>query len=622
MHWLDSVHSEVNEQFVSNPYPSLNETLTIRLRFLKNDEVKQVLLRSVVDGSHLFQPMHLETMTEHFAYYAIEVTLRQKWLNYHFVLETPQAFYFYNRKGITKYHPTEDHDFVILSDFENPDWVPKSVFYQIFPDRFFQGDPQHAVQNDEYVFDGKPTIQMEWEQPPLSYQDGHCLDFYGGDLAGIAQKIPYFQELGVNAIYVNPIFDAKTTHRYDCTDYFHVDLHLGGDEALTDLTQQLHQHDMKLLVDVSINHTGIEHVWFKAAMQDPQSKEREYYYFDEEGQYIGWHGIHTLPQLNYSIPSLRDVIYRHEDSLVRHFLKAPFHIDGWRFDVGHQTARRHAHQFGHEVFQGIRESVKSVRKDAYIIGEHWEDNIAYHLGDQWDGAMNYFASGSPLRAFAGENDKRLYQISGSWMQPTPPTGVELKERLMQHFGRLPNQLAFLQFNLLDSHDVHRFHNHESLFDFNLYQGMVAISFLLPGAFSIYYGDEVGLDGYIPEEEGCRYPMQWDRSKWDMRFFELYRTMAHLKLKEPALHTGSYKVLYADDETFVLARFDTHTGFLGVLSRNAIPKAIQLPVRLLGAKDDQTASDVFSGDTFEVKEGWLTCPLAVNESRLIRLMVEE
>lgn len=196
-------------------------------------------------------------------YWTCELPIIERRTQYHFYIATENCIYFYTQKEITTYLPEHSYDFVLLTDYVQPAWVKDAVFYQIFPERFCNGDPSNDVKTGEYSQDGFPAIHMEhWDDTPLTYEQGHCMDFYGGDLQGIRQKIPYLKELGVTAVYLNPIFYAPSCHKYDCLDYFHVDPHFGGDEALAELSKALHENGMKLILDISINHTGTGHRWF------------------------------------------------------------------------------------------------------------------------------------------------------------------------------------------------------------------------------------------------------------------------------------------------------------------------------------------------------------------------
>lgn len=622
MNWIDSIHTEVNDQFVSNPYPTLNEVVTISLRVLKNAEIINIYIRTIIDGVNTLILMEKGGETKNFFHYTGRLKITQKYINYHFLIITNDNSYYYTRNSITSYPPTEDHDFVILADFKNPDWVSKSVFYQIFPDRFCNGNSSNDVQDSEYSFDGYYTKKNRWEDAPPKWENSHCLDFYGGDLEGIKQKIDYFKEIGVNALFLNPIFEAKTNHRYDCIDYFKVDKHLGGNDALIDLVNELHKNDIFIIIDVSINHTGTEHIWYKKALADQDSDERSFYYFDNKDNCKKWRGVESLVQLNYNSKKLRDVIYKSEDSLINHYLKKPFNIDGWRFDVGMDTAKNGIDQYGNEIFKEIRDVAKTSKPDCYLIAEHWKDNISYLLGDQWDAAMNYFACLRPLRCFFGEIERYLDGLVANPDRYIRRNALDLKNQIIQQYTRLPNQIAFLQFNMIDSHDMVRLHNNKNIFNLESYKGILIIGYLLPGTFSIYYGDEIGLDGRIDSIEGCRYPMEWDRNKWNSEIFNIYKKLNYLKKSEPALHYGSYKFLYSDEDTLVFSRFYKNKILLGIVSINKIVKTIEIPVYLIGGGDFTKYIDMFTNQVFISDKFNLKLYIPVNSSFLLECEIKE
>ena len=349
--------------------------------------------------------------------------------------------YFYTQNGITTYVPDFTYDFVILADYVQPEWVKDAVFYQIFPERFCNGDESNDVQDGEYARDGHPTIKMKsWDDPALTYQEGFCLDFYGGDLQGITRKIPYLKELGVTALYLNPIFTAPSVHKYDCLDYFHVDPHFGGDEALAELSKALHENGMKLILDISINHTGIDHKWFNkdgiwfdksvGAYNNPDAPERAYYFFGDNNSYLPWLGVETLPTLNYTSDALREVIYRAEDSVLKKWLKPPYSIDGWRFDVANIMGRKDELQLSHELWPEIRQSIREVNPQAYILAEEWGDCGAYLQGSEWDAPMNYYGCGRVIRQFLGEPDLFMARNPILRQVPYKMTAEDVKNRVM------------------------------------------------------------------------------------------------------------------------------------------------------------------------------------------------
>ena len=600
--WLESVYSDGTAMFVSNPAPELFETVAVRLRMYEDAPVRHVFLRSIPNGAEQVEEMRAVKKERGLVYYEAPLRMRENRMQYHFYLVCDDVVYFYTQKEITTYIPDHTYDFVLLADYVQPEWVKEAVFYQIFPDRFRNGDSSNDVQSGEYSQGGHPAIRMEnWDAPALTYQEGHCLDFYGGDLQGVMEKIPYLKELGVTAVYLNPIFHAPSVHKYDCLDYFRVDPHFGGDEALAQLSQALHENGMKLILDISINHTGTAHRWFnrdglyfdrsEGAYNNPQSRERGYYFFSADNSYHGWYDNASLPTLNYTSDALREIIYRGENSVLKKWLKPPYSIDGWRFDVADVFARNDAVQLAHELWPEIRKSIRQVNPQAYILAEDWGDCAPYLQGTEWDSPMNYYGCGRVIRQFLGESD--LFMVRNEILRQVPykMTAQDVKNRVMEHLAKLPYRLWENQFNLFDSHDVSRLHNNPKV-NPDEYRGAVIFQFLLTGAASIYYGDEAGIDGVLGTNEGCRYPMPWSRDFKNGEAYRLNRTMAHMKSQHKAMSHGGMKFLYAEGNAVAIARFWEDEVFVGVISTEDQDVKIRLPLGAVGASCPKGAADVF------------------------------
>ena len=259
--WIESVYSDGTADFVSNPAPALGETVRVRVRFYEDAPVKAVILRTVPNGADTMLPARPVRRDRGLVWWEAELRMSERRMQYQFYLVAEDAVYFYTQRGVSACLPDQSCDFVLLTDYVQPAWVREAVFYQIFPERFCNGDPGNDVRTGEYRVDGFPAKKVEpWDTPAAEYEESRCLDFYGGDLQGIREKIPYLKDLGVTALYLNPIFTAPSVHKYDCIDYFHVDPHFGGDEALAELSRALHENGMKLILDISINHTGASRV--------------------------------------------------------------------------------------------------------------------------------------------------------------------------------------------------------------------------------------------------------------------------------------------------------------------------------------------------------------------------
>lgn len=600
--WLESVYSDGTAEFVSNPSPKLFDQVCVQLRMYEDAPVRHVLVRSLHNGTERIDPAHVVKIARGLKYYEVSLEMTENRIQYQFYLVCDNHVYFYTQRGITTYVQDHIYDFVLLANYQQPAWVKEAVFYQIFPERFCNGNPANDVKSGEYTQEGHPTIQMpDWDARPLPYNEGFCLDFFGGDLQGIRQKLPYLKELGVTALYLNPIFRAPSIHKYDCIDYFHVDPHFGGDKALAELTRAVHENGMRVILDISINHTGTSHKWFNrdadffdkslGAYHHPDCVERGYYFFGKDNRYHGWLGNQHMPTLNYTSESLRDLIFRAPDSVLKKWLKPPYSIDGWRFDVADVFGRNDEVQLAHELWPMIRRSIREENPEAYILAEDWGDCAGYLQGSEWDAPMNYYGCGRVIRQFLGEVDLFMQRSAVLRHARYKMTAEDVEARVMQHLSKLPYVIQENQFNLFDSHDASRLHNNPAITP-QAYRSAVIFQFMLPGAASIYYGDEAGIDGWLGDNEGCRFPMPWGRDFCSGEAYRLYSTMAHKKAEHKALSLGGMKFLYAKDSILSIARFYGDEAFVGIISTDDEAKTVCIPFGVIGAIRPKGNQDIF------------------------------
>ncbi len=599
--WLESVSSEITSDFVQPLSPKLGDSVVVRLRIHTGAPVKQVLWHVNLNGENWSKPMKKGRSGTTFQWWEITWPLNQPEWRYSFILQSEDdEFWFINRRYKARYHLATDQDWVIQADTTYPSWISHSPVYQIFPDRFFKGRSTGGVKTGDYTHDGHNSIAMKWNQKPLEWSEGRCMDFFNGDLDGIRKKIAYLQDLGVGTIFLNPIFEAPTIHRYDCTDYFHVARGMGGNAALARLSKALHEAGMRIILDISINHTGIHHPWAEKALENPRGREATFYYEKPGGGLVTWLNSRSLPMLNYKSKALRKIMYKSAKSVLKKWIKPPYNIDGWRFDVGNYTGRLDSDQLGHEVFREVRQELKALNPHVYLTGEHWQDSIRYLQGDQWDGSMNYFACARALRGFAGERDRYIFgDDPKAVLLPKGLTGEDLGNQILQHFTRMPHLVPHMQLNILDSHDLFRVHNAPNLFKWELYKGMVGIQYLLPGTPNLYYGDEVGLTGWTETMEGVRCPMEWRQEAWNKDFREYYQGLNRLKMSSPALHQGGMKILYTDESALVLARYLADEVVVGIINKSVKATRLTVPASVLGLTE---AQELFSGKKADIRQG--------------------
>ena len=588
--WLDSIYSDGTANFVSCRTPELGDRVAVTIRFAADAPVKSVWVCSLPNGAERYDEAQRIKEKNGLAYYTAELPVTEYRNQYRFQLVTDEQIFFYTQNGVTTYLPDQTYDFVLLTDYRQPDWVDGAVFYQIFPERFCNGDPSNDVRTGEYEYTGKKTIHMDsWEAHPLTWEEGHALDFFGGDLDGIIQKLDYLEELGVTVLYLNPVFSAYSTHKYDCIDYYHVDPHFGGDEALERLCHALHERGMKIILDISVNHTGIEHKWVKEG--------KPYYFKKADGSLQCWWDIGTLPVLDFRNEQLREEVYRGDGAILRKWLRPPYAIDGWRFDVADVFARNNEVQLAEEVWKEICEAIREENPDAFIIGEDWGDCGRYLQGHRWNSPMNYFGFGRIIRQFAGLEDLFLERHEAFRGLPYRMTAEDVVNRTKQHYAKLPAVIADCQMNLFDSHDIARLHNYDKM-DFDRWKCAVAAQLLWTGIPCIYYGDEVAIDGYTWHDAGYRYPMPWDHiSEEGQRHLAVIRQMTRLRRGTDAFAKGSRQVLFADGYTLAVARFDDKETYVGVISMEEQERTVALPLWLAGVKAPVDDRDVF-GETVQ------------------------
>ncbi|MCI7606233.1 MAG: alpha-amylase family glycosyl hydrolase, partial [Spirochaetales bacterium] len=424
----------------------------------------------------------------------------------------------------------------------------------------------------------------------------------------------YLSSLGITAVYLNPIFLSRSVHRYDTVDFSHVDDKLGGDEALTSMVNTLHSKGIKVILDISINHTGLDAVWLKKAKEDEKSDEHDFYYFQEDGSVACWQDVKTLPQLKYSSELLRNYMYRNQDSIMKKFLLPPFDIDAWRLDVAPEVGRRGNDQLCKEVWREVRSEVHKVKKDVYLVGEDWDDTAPYMDGDIWDGTMNYYGSGRPLRSWMGQRDRFLSEGTGHTAENEKPwSGEDEAGALNEAIASVSDQNVFFQMNLFDSHDTPRLHNDKRVFDRDIYKGVVMVLYMLPGMPNLYYGDEVGLGGKLGSNEGARYPMEWREEYWDKDMLSFHKAMGEVR-KEDWLGFSSYSITPIDEKAFAIKRFIDGKALVAIINRGE-KRECELPLFLLPSNN---AEVVVGKGEVRVENNSLKVSLMDKESVLISL----
>lgn len=580
--WLNSLHTNITTDFVSPLPAKFKEEITFTVRIAKGHALKEIHLRCAPEGSGRFWPLSLSHSDAYFDYYRLTFIMRWKQFNYRFMIRTESEVYWFNTQGISQYETIEYHDFKLRTEPGLANWVHEKVFYQIFPDRFYNGNPARDKIDGTVTQTGETLTVKKWGDKP---EGG--FDFFNGDLEGIILKLDHLERLGVNGIYLNPIYLAPSNHRYDFLDYCAIDPGVGDDAVFAQLCDDLHDRGWHMMLDGVFNHTGAAHNWFNkmglfdepGAYQKEASPYDDFYTFHAHPHsYVGWWDHDSLPKLDYRSEKLREEIYRKDDSVIKYWLKAPFKIDAWRFDVANMQARYEDYQQGLEVWREIREAVRPDYPDVYLMGEHFYDGSELCQGDALDGQMNYKGFYYPiLNWLSGKFD---FNNNGTFeFVPVNNFNATAFVEQVSHFmQQVPFQNALQMYNLLNSHDRDRF---ITLLDCDKVKLRTAMIFLFTyvGVPSVYYGDEIGLEG--KQDPDCRRTMPWDEKDWDMALFEDYQSLIQIRLEHPALQTGSIQWLYSGNNVCVFSRFLANETLLVVLSKDQNNDAVSFDITKAG-----------------------------------------
>ncbi|MBL8150602.1 MAG: glycoside hydrolase family 13 protein [Blastocatellia bacterium] len=472
------------------------------------------------------------------------------------------------------------------------DWRNRQVVYQVFVDRFVPGSNPKSRQS---LYE-PPRRLVEWNSQPKKgtfLQEAgvwqHEVDFWGGDLKGLTEKLDYIQSLGANVLYLNPIFLAYTNHKYDATDYFKIDPQYGTEEDFRNLCEQAHKRGMHIVLDGVFNHTGKRMIWFQEAIKNPNSPYRSFFVFDKniKNGYLGWLDLENHPELNYNNPSVKDIIYRSPNSVVQHYLKQ---ADGWRLDV--------AFDLGPEVLSELTTAAHKVKPDSYTVGEIY--NYPAGWSPALDGVMNMYMSYLMVGLTKGK-------ISGS-------KAADMIDILVQDGGIEPLLKSWI---VLSNHDRPRL---KSLFPEIKDRAFIqALQATLPGAPLVYYGEEIGLEGVEdPEQRG---PMNWEvASSGKVPEMALTRSLLSIRNSNRALQVGDFARI-PTEKLFAFLRYTSSVRetVLVVANPTSEPVTEIIPVRDPWLMDVSPMKDLLGGKSVEVSAGIVTVTV---EPKTVQIFIPE
>ncbi len=512
------------------------KTLHLRLR-TKKDDVATV--EAIVGDKYAWDqtlttvPMRIFSSDALFDYWETAVIPPFRRLRYAFRLTSGAESIIFSDKGVELTLPDNSNSFFDfpyinpIDVFAPPAWVKDAVFYQIFPERFANGDPSLSPKN-VLPWGGEPTPQ----------------NFFGGDLQGVIDHLDHISELGINAVYFTPLFEATTNHKYDTQDYMKVDPHFGTNEKLKELVDACHARGIRVLLDAVFNHSGKTFPPFVDAQKNgQQSKYADWFYVREWPLQVvdGVPSYETfafeplMPKLNTEHPEVKQYLFE----VARYWIEE-IGIDGWRLDV--------ANEVDHQFWREFRKTVKDVNPEAYILGEIWHDSMMWLQGDQFDAVMNYPFTNAVLDFFA-------YQTIDA---------TSFAHAIGTQLAAYPQQVTEAAFNLLDSHDTPRLlticeDNTEAMKLSSLFQ------LTYPGTPCIYYGDEVGING--AGDPGCRKCMVWDEAEQNGELLQFYKAAIGLRHRYSALRSTDIRFVHvgAEDGTLVYERRDGDQRLLVALN---------------------------------------------------------
>ena len=636
---LSSIFSDETALFRTPAEPEVGDTVRILLRIRKGAEVQVSLLEGALGTEHGMSLVQSDAM---FDWYETELCCTDRaTVFYSFLVRCMDRLIHFTRSGASLIDsvsfPDYAHSFRLIPGFHVPEWSRGAVQYQIFPDRFCCGNPASDVREREHFYSGDYVAHAaSWEELP-GLQDYRC--FYGGDLVGIEQKLDYLQSLGVEVLYLNPVFVSPSSHRYDTQDYEHIDPHLtvipqdmpadakiSGDSLYrlrtTDpenleasnayfahFCEELHRRGMKIILDGVFNHCGSLHRWMdkerlylpknaqsSGAYGNPNSPYRSYFRFRSSIEYEAWWKLDTLPKLNYegSLALCEEIFH-----VAEKWLQPPYCIDGWRLDVAADLA--HSKEFNHLFWKEFRRRVKAVNPQALIVAEHYDNPLDWLGGDEWDSIMNYRAFMQPLSFFLTGMEKHSDYRQDELYQD----GSAFFHAMAEEMSRIPTPSVLCAMNELSNHDHSRFLTRTNRTPGRLnnrsseeaaegivpavMREAVLIQMTWLGAPTLYYGDEAGLVGWTDPDNRRTYP--WGHE--DRKMLEFHRRLIALRSRMPVFRNGSFKPLFEGRGAIAFARFDADSLAVTACNNLEQPQRIQLRLADVGMEDGTVMMNIFS-----------------------------
>lgn len=615
-------------QYVNPSEPERNEEVVFRFRTAKDDAEHVCLVHEKIRYE-----MEKAQTGEVFDYYEIKRQLGEEPFRYYFEIRSGSEVCYYNRCGVSE-RVVSDYDYVVCPGFRTPKWAKGAVMYQIFTDRFCNGDPDNDVEDREYYYIGDYSRKVtDWNRYPATMD---VREFYGGDLKGVWDKLDYLQDLGVEVLYFNPIFVSPSNHKYDIQDYDYIDPHYGvivedggnilaeGDhenanatkyqkrvtdkknleasnEFFVQFVEEVHRRGMKVILDGVFNHCGSFNKWLDreriyekqegyapGAYVSADSPYRSYFrFFQEErerwpynGSYDGWWGHDTLPKLNYEdSPKLEAYIFE----IAKKWVSPPYNADGWRLDVAADLGR--SNEYNHEFWKKFRKVVKEANPEALILAEHYGDPSEWLEGDEWDTIMNYDAFMEPITWFLTGMEKH----SDEAREDLRGNADAFVNAIRHHMSNMMTPSLQVSMNELSNHDHSRFltrTNHRvgrvqklgaeaanENVNVAVMREAVVMQMTWPGAPTVYYGDEAGVCGFTDPDNRRTYP--WGHE--DQELIAFHREMIRIHKQYPVFREGSVQMLEWRENVLAYARIDQNQRIVVIINNSDALEEVTVPV---------------------------------------------
>ncbi len=644
---LNALFSDGTRDYRIPCEPSVNDRVIIRFRTGRGN-VDGVRL---VTGEGSWQ-MEIKEQDARFDFYERSLELTDQTVFYYFEIINEDQIWYYNRWGADLELKEEFH-FVIIPGFKTPDWAKGAVFYQIFVDRFFNGDLRNDVEDGEYYYLNRGVKRVsDWNKYPDAMGVG---EFYGGDLEGVIRKLDYLQNLGIEAVYLNPIFVSPSNHKYDTQDYDYVDPHFGlilkdggenlppevsdnrlatkytkratnkknlrgSNRVLIKLVEEAHKRGIKVILDGVFNHCGSFNKWMdregiyemaanykKGAYWDKNSPYSTFFRFREDCwpcnlSYDGWWGYETLPKLNYEGSS---ALYEYIMGIARKWVSPPYNCDGWRLDMAADLG--YSKEFNHKFWKDFRRNVKEANPEAIIFAEHYGNPKNWLMGDEWDTVMNYDSFMEPVSWFFTGMEKHSDEYRDHLLNQH-----DIFYRTMrQHMAGLQTSSLMTAVNELSNHDHSRFLTRtnrrvgrtgtlgplaaEEGVDKGVFRAAVTMQMTWIGAPTIYYGDEAGVCGWTDPDNRRTYP--WGNE--DRKLIEFHREIIRIHRDYKALCTGSLLFLNGAYGFLSYGRFNRTDKFIIAVNNNDFEFTAEIDAWEIGVQDDEALCSLI----LTTKEGY-------------------